>query len=735
MANYANLKAAIQEVITTNGNNEITGALLQQSLLSLIDSLGAGYQFMGIATPSTNPGTPDQNIFYLASNAGIYSNFNNIVLGEGEVAILQYNGTWTKEATGAFSIEQGEALDNKIEDAQKNIDDIDEALTDIEGLAFKKTDTPGLFVTDEDGNIGAQLIDGILDALGLGDVLASIIGEQRYNDDITLKKCIEPGLYITDKDGNIGAQFVDGILKTMIDPPDEGQLKIVVNENSLSVTSILSDDFNIKNSIRWATELSESANPVMNFNGSSIINRQTDIETIINTEGDNICPLPFVKFGNLGGNHGLSGIAKKVSCDVSGLNYSIIGKTLSCNNNTIYAVRLLSDGIVVLPGHDGTGFLSYTINAGDTISGSGVSISVVSVSSYDFYPVAVSVKKQLVIDGKIISTPGNYIGNSLDFIDEYDIIDPLSFLDYVVANVGRWSSNPTVDDNAIDHLVRRSFVYRFTGGGECIIFENNTGLKNTKVTRIFTLNIKRMNSANLSGTLKYYLPKSLPVVYDKTTGLRATDSTPAADRVTFDFRAPSTALPTLIPNFDSLGDVGIWFKSEDCEDGGAIDRGIEILEFSTNKIFLAHGYIPQQWVDRLDYANTPWRMRANGDYWTIYPMAYTNDSQDFNGDINAGQTFGAISFRKYGDAKANPSGVIASAIIDNNAISYLFIDVSTTGIYEIPLPLKYQGKTVELVEKRDNVEIGKQVATNSVFINVSASNTGNNYGYCILKLS
>lgn len=101
MANYQALKTAIQQVVKTNGNNEITGALLQQSMLSMINSLGTGYQFIGVATPSTNPGTPDQNVFYLASTAGTYSNFNSLSLSENEVAILKYNGQWTKEITGA----------------------------------------------------------------------------------------------------------------------------------------------------------------------------------------------------------------------------------------------------------------------------------------------------------------------------------------------------------------------------------------------------------------------------------------------------------------------------------------------------------------------------------------------------------------------------------------------------------------------------------------------------------
>jgi hypothetical protein len=106
MANYNTLKAAIQQVVKTNGNNEITGALLQQSLLSMINSLGVGYQFMGIATPSTNPGTPDQNVFYIASIAGTYTNFNGIELDAGEVAFLTYNGAWAKNSSGFGSEEK-----------------------------------------------------------------------------------------------------------------------------------------------------------------------------------------------------------------------------------------------------------------------------------------------------------------------------------------------------------------------------------------------------------------------------------------------------------------------------------------------------------------------------------------------------------------------------------------------------------------------------------------------------
>lgn len=97
MPNYANIKASIASIIRENGNNEITGALLQQCLLAMINSLGADYQFVGIATPTTNPGTPDQNVAYVAGLAGTYANFGGVTLADGEFAVLKYNGAWAKE--------------------------------------------------------------------------------------------------------------------------------------------------------------------------------------------------------------------------------------------------------------------------------------------------------------------------------------------------------------------------------------------------------------------------------------------------------------------------------------------------------------------------------------------------------------------------------------------------------------------------------------------------------------
>ena len=95
MANYQELKQAIADVIKTNGNQEITGAILQNVLKSIVSVIGENATFAGIAIPGTNPGTPDANVFYLTTTDGIYVNFGNIQVNPNELAIIYTdNNIW-----------------------------------------------------------------------------------------------------------------------------------------------------------------------------------------------------------------------------------------------------------------------------------------------------------------------------------------------------------------------------------------------------------------------------------------------------------------------------------------------------------------------------------------------------------------------------------------------------------------------------------------------------------------
>ena len=60
-------------------------------------NVSKGSVFLGTAIPETIPGTPTQQVFYLAKTAGSYNGFGNIIVEPGETAFLVYRyGGWNK---------------------------------------------------------------------------------------------------------------------------------------------------------------------------------------------------------------------------------------------------------------------------------------------------------------------------------------------------------------------------------------------------------------------------------------------------------------------------------------------------------------------------------------------------------------------------------------------------------------------------------------------------------------
>lgn len=70
---------------------------LQNAISAINTKLGEGYVYAGIATATTNPGTPTGKVFYVATAAGTYTNFGALVVTQG-INILKYDGSaWSQE--------------------------------------------------------------------------------------------------------------------------------------------------------------------------------------------------------------------------------------------------------------------------------------------------------------------------------------------------------------------------------------------------------------------------------------------------------------------------------------------------------------------------------------------------------------------------------------------------------------------------------------------------------------
>lgn len=112
--NYEALKKTINDNVRQNGQQQITGSVLNSVLNQMVSVIGANATFAGIATPDTDPGTPDQNVFYLATEPGAYANFSGIEIAEGEAVILEWRGSWVKKILGFATQKELTELESEI---------------------------------------------------------------------------------------------------------------------------------------------------------------------------------------------------------------------------------------------------------------------------------------------------------------------------------------------------------------------------------------------------------------------------------------------------------------------------------------------------------------------------------------------------------------------------------------------------------------------------------------------
>lgn len=157
MANYNNTKATIAANVYTNHNNEITAAMVKAGINAVVDTLIAGgFLYKGVATTSTNPGSPDANVFYIATAPGTYTNFGSLVVNDGEVAILKYNGSWSKEVTGAATAAEVSALSHEVDDLDGAVNGEETIVTETVTLAQITTLTSSGLIKDDGVTIQAS---------------------------------------------------------------------------------------------------------------------------------------------------------------------------------------------------------------------------------------------------------------------------------------------------------------------------------------------------------------------------------------------------------------------------------------------------------------------------------------------------------------------------------------------------------------------------------------------------
>ena len=193
MAQYSNLKAYIEEKIYENGTQAITGDILQDVLKVMTDDLGEFYQTGGVASPSTDPGTPDAKVIYFATEAGTYTNFGGITLAAGEVALLIFETSWTKVELNVLSSANGGVKTANLADGAVTTEKIAGGAVETAKIANNAV-TSGKVA---DGAIGtAKIADG---AIGADKIAANAVESAKIKNGAVTEGKINDGAVTADK--------------------------------------------------------------------------------------------------------------------------------------------------------------------------------------------------------------------------------------------------------------------------------------------------------------------------------------------------------------------------------------------------------------------------------------------------------------------------------------------------------------------------------------------------------
>lgn len=118
----------VDEEPTIGSNNLVKSGGVADSINKLKN---AGYLYAEIATPTTNPCTPDGSVFYIANGKGTYINFGCIDVTEDEVVVLYWDSSWHKVSTGIASQRKLTELEGKFKRESAEFDmPLEEVLKD-----------------------------------------------------------------------------------------------------------------------------------------------------------------------------------------------------------------------------------------------------------------------------------------------------------------------------------------------------------------------------------------------------------------------------------------------------------------------------------------------------------------------------------------------------------------------------------------------------------------------------
>lgn len=478
--------------------------------------------------------------------------------------------------------------------------------------------------------------------------------------------------------------------------------KLSLNVSPGGLSSVVSP-FNSTNDLKMTFFLNPTTrNRVFNWDAYYFVNKSTSAETLAKSADDDICPeLLGGGADYIGAAHGCFGLAY---CTCAGHNKTVadIGSrwTNGTNNFTIVGIDtsriyLIGDNQATYPDWDfarpgATDTFTHISGATHTEQ---FTITARSISQW--LPICRTISRRVFLDGVEVLQSGEYSFDEMQVVELYNILNPADVLLRVQNGVGTFTQNPVPTDfSASAVVISHAITYTFTGADVNFISTNTTYHQTVSFDHFGFTQCIELPADN---GLKLYIPKAK----SKNNG---------ADAV--DFR-------TIVDASEGTGSI----RYNDFEvTSRPPDR---MLQFNP-EVGIMIGYLPDYGVGgpnrEAALVNHTAYYQSNAGL-KMYPYGISG-----NVFADGYESYSAVCFKTFIDrAGINTGGVISRNVFEYNGRCYLYGDFNASGIYEFVIPEKYYGHRVTVYEKRENVLLLDEIATDRVRVRVNQGV----YGYFV----
>lgn len=406
------------------------------------------------------------------------------------------------------------------------------------------------------------------------------------------------------------------------------------------------------------------------------------------TNGDDVAPARMLNM-TIGANHGLP--CAKAVMNAHGFDNTIIGTEWSHSNGKKYYPALIvdADNILFISQNDGTHVSPvFSVMPTGTLTYNGNSYIISTVVNQQLYPSVGSHVVELVCDNRIVSANGNYACDEVQLIESYDIINPASVLENLIARAGQ-SSEPSFDG---EHVATVQNVYKFDRNLNVVVVANFVVNYRCSFRNVMFSQAARIGN---NGEVKYYIPNSLPWG-------------------TVDLRVPSlvewsSSLPSINTDIAHTQDTDF-----------PINRVLQYL----GNIGFALGYVPNIGVSNnlFEYTSETFEVRNNTG--KVYPHGVNSVKQ---GDVlEPGTMFSAAMYRCFFDANTEGNRISAYHFRLNNH-EYVYADYRGSMVDNINISMpELNGKEIHVIES-NNVILKTSVFNNGFYVESSYINGETSY--------